>query len=119
MLVSNGIAGHEFTATALENYARRIRKRNGGLLVASQNFKEFTESSQGRAVLTNTACTIFLKQNATDIDAVQSTYRLSQGEKEYLLSAGKGEMLVKMLSDDLLVTATPSPFEYDLIATQK
>ena len=66
---------------------RRIRKRNGGLLVASQNFVEFADNPQGKAVLTNTVVNIFLKQNSTDIDAVQETFKLSDGEKQFLLSA--------------------------------
>ena len=116
MLVSKNMAGHEFTATFLENCARRIRKRNGGLLVASQNFSEFAESSQGRAVLTNTTLKIFLKQNSTDIDAVQEAFRLSDGEKSFLLSAKKGNMLIKLNDDDVIATAMPSDFERDLIS---
>ena len=116
MLVSKNMAGHEFTATFLENCARRIRKRNGGLLVASQNFSEFAESSQGRAVLTNTTLKIFLKQNSTDIDAVQEAFRLSDGEKSFLLSAKKGSMLIKLNDDDVIATAMPSDFERDLIS---
>ena len=116
MLVSKNMAGHEFTATFLENCARRIRKRNGGLLVASQNFAEFAESSQGRAVLTNTTLKIFLKQNSTDIDSVQEAFRLSDGEKSFLLSAKKGNMLIKLNDDDVIATAMPSDFERDLIS---
>jgi type IV secretory pathway VirB4 component len=119
MLVSKNIAGHEFTATFLENCARRIRKRNGGLLVASQNFSEFAESAQGRAVLTNTTLKIFLKQNSTDIDAVQEAFRLSDGEKGFLLSAKKGSMLIKLNDDDVIATALPSDFERDLISISK
>jgi type IV secretory pathway VirB4 component len=119
MLVSKNIAGHEFTATFLENCARRIRKRNGGLLVASQNFTEFAESSQGRAVLTNTTLKIFLKQNSTDIDAVQESFRISEGEKSFLLSAKKGSMLIKLNDDDIIATAMPSDFEKDLISNDK
>jgi type IV secretory pathway VirB4 component len=116
MLVSKNMAGHEFTATFLENCARRIRKRNGGLLVASQNFTEFAESPQGRAVLTNTTLQILLKQNSTDIDAVQEAFRLSDGEKSFLLSAKKGSMLIKLNGDDVIATAMPSDFERDLIS---
>lgn len=119
MLVSKNMAGHEFTATFLENCARRIRKRNGGLLVASQNFTEFAESSQGRAVLTNTTLKIFLKQNSTDIDAVQESFRISEGEKSFLLSAKKGSMLIKLNDDDIIATAMPSDFEKDLISNDK
>ena len=119
MLVSKNIAGHEFTSTFLETCARRIRKRNGGLLVASQNFTEFSESSQGRAVLTNTTLKIFLKQNSTDIDAVQEAFRISEGEKSFLLSAKKGSMLIKLNDDDVIATAMPSDFERDLISINR
>lgn len=119
MLVSKNMAGHEFTSSFLENCARRIRKRNGGLLVASQNFTEFEETSQGKAVLTNTTMKIFLKQNSTDIDAVQEAFRLSEGEKNFLLSAKKGSMLIKLNDDDVIATAMPSDFERDLISINK
>lgn len=119
MLVNKNMEGHEFTSRFLETCARRIRKRNGGLLVASQNFTEFAESSQGRAVLTNTTLKIFLKQNSTDIDAVQETFRLSDGEKGFLLSAKRGSMLIKLNDDDVIATAMPSDFERDLISISK
>ena len=95
MLVKKEMAGSEFTAQFLENTARRIRKRNGSLLVASQNFKEFADNPQGQAVLTNTTVNIFLRQNATDIDDVQSVFKLSDGERNFMLSATKGNFLLK------------------------
>ena len=119
MLVSKNIAGHEFTSTFLETCARRIRKRNGGLLVASQNFTEFADSSQGRAVLTNTTLKIFLKQNSTDIDAVQEAFQISDGEKSFLLSAKKGSMLIRLNDDDVIATAMPSDYERDLISINR
>ena len=59
---------------------------------------------------------IFLKQNSTDIDAVQKAFQLSDGEKNFLLSAKKGSMLIKLDGDDVIATAMPSDFERDLIS---
>lgn len=115
MLVKKGMAGSEFTAQFLENCARRIRKRNGGLLVASQNFAEFAESSQGKAVLTNAVVNIFLKQNSTDIDDVQETFKLSDGEKSFLLTAKRGEMLIRMSEESSVVEVIPFEYEKKLI----
>lgn len=115
MLVNKNMAGHEYTAQFLENCARRIRKRNGGLLVASQNFYEFANSDQGKAVLTNTAVNIFLRQDSTDIDALQNTFKLSDGERNFLLSAKRGEMLIRMNGESSVAYALSFPFERELI----
>lgn len=116
MLVNKNMAGSEYTGQFLENSARRIRKRNGGLLVASQNFYEFANSEQGKSVLTNTVVNIFLRQDATDIDAVQNTFKLSDGERNFLLGAKRGEMLVKMNGESSVVYAMSFPFEQQLIS---
>lgn len=115
MLVNKNMAGSEYTSLFLEQAARRIRKRNGGLLVASQNFLEFYESSSGKAVLTNAFTKIFLKQNATDIDAVQDVFKLSDGEKQMLLQANRGEMLIKLAEDSSVGYSYAFPFEEQLI----
>ena len=116
MLVNKNMAGSEFTAQFLENCARRIRKRNGGLLVASQNFTEFAESPQGKAVLTNAVVNIFLKQNSTDIEDVKETFKLSEGEKNFLMTAKRGEMLIRMNEESSIVKVIPFDYETQLIA---
>jgi type IV secretory pathway VirB4 component len=116
MLVNKNMAGNEYTAQFLENSARRIRKRNGGLLVASQNFIEFANNEQGKAVLTNALTNIFLRQDATDIDAVQDTFKLSDGERNFLLSAKKGEFLIKMNNESSVGYAMSFPYEQELIS---
>lgn len=116
MLVNKNMQGFEYTAQFLENSARRIRKRNGGLLVASQNFYEFANSEQGKAVLTNTVVNIFLRQDSTDIDAVQSTFKLSDGERNFLLGAKRGEMLIRMNGESSVAYAMSFPFEQQLIS---
>lgn len=119
MLVNKNMVGHEFTSQFLENCARRIRKRNGGLLVASQNFIEFNDSPQGKAVLSNTSVKFFLKQSSTDIDAIQDAFKLSDGEKQFLLTAKRGEILIKMNEESSLGLVVPFPYETDLISINK
>lgn len=116
MLLNKGMAGHEFTAQFLENVSRRARKRNSGLLVASQNFLEFAESSNGKAVLSNASVNIFLRQNSTDIDALQHEFHLSDGERNFLLQAQKGEFLLRMNGDSYVAYALPFEFEVEYIS---
>lgn len=115
MLVNQNMAGHEYTAAFLENAARRIRKRNGALLVASQNFVEFANNNEGKAVLTNTTVNIFLRQNSTDIDELQHTFKLSDGERNFLLGAKRGQMLIRMNGDSSVGFAYAFDVEQDLI----
>lgn len=117
MLVKKEMAGSEFTAQFLENTARRIRKRNGALLVASQNFKEFADNPQGQAVLTNATVNIFLRQNSTDIDDVQKVFKLSNGERNFLVSATKGNFLLKMQEES--TTGFARAFDYEQYLIEK
>lgn len=96
MLVNKHMTGYEYTANFLDKASRRIRKRNGGLGIVSQNFREFDNSEQGKAVLTNSSVNFFLAQASTDIDALQNRFKLSDGEKNFLYTARRGEALVKI-----------------------
>lgn len=111
MMVKKEMAGSEFTGQFLENTARRIRKRNGGLLVASQNFKEFADNPQGQAVLTNATVNIFLRQNPTDIDDVQKIFKLSDGERNFLMGAKKGNFLLRLQEES--TTGFARAFDYE------
>ncbi len=115
MLVNKNMAGVEFTSQFLENCSRRIRKRNGGLLVASQNFIEFANNEQGKSVLTNAVVNIFLRQDSTDIDALQDTFKLSDGERNFLLQAQRGEILIKMNGESSVAYVMPFEYEKQLI----
>ena len=112
MLVNPTMVGYEYTSEFLEKSARRIRKRNGGLVVASQSFNEFRNNSKGQAVLNNAVVNIFLQQDSTDIDGVQETFKLSNGERGFLLSAKQGEFLIRMNGESSVGFA--KAFDYEL-----
>lgn len=115
MFLKESMAGADYTADFLENCARRIRKRNGGLCVASQGFREFANSKQGQAVLQNTTVKCFMKQDSTDIMSVQDSFQLSDGEREYLLRLRRGEMLIKMQEESSEAYVFSFDFERKLI----
>lgn len=119
MLVSKSMAGSEYSARFLENAARRIRKRNGGLVVASQHFSEFSSSLQGQAVLKQAVTNIFLGQDATDLDALQDMFKLSGGEAKYLMLAQRGQMLIRMHGEVATVDVTAFDYEKKLIEKAK
>lgn len=96
MLLDKKLAGHKYTSKMLEVMSRRFRKRNGGLLCASQNFIEFVQSTSGQAVLQNAFTSIFFGQNETDYLQVQSFFHLTSGQAQRLLNAPRGTWLIKM-----------------------
>lgn len=119
MLMNRNMAGHEYTAKALETMARRIRKQRGALMVASQNFREFADNPQGQAILTNTAVNIFLRQNETDAPEVQKMFRLSDGERDFLTRAPKGNFLLKIGNESTVGQAVPFEYEHYIITKSK
>lgn len=119
MLVNKNMAGNEYTAHFLNNSARRIRKRNGGLLIASQNYIEFAENEEAQAVLQNSAVNIFMKQSDTDLDAVQKKFKLSNGEISFLEKCGQGQFLIKLNGESSTGFAQGFPYETSLITKAK
>lgn len=119
MLVNKNMAGFRYTSQFLENCSRRIRKRNGGLLIASQNFIEFANNEQGKAVLTNALTSILLRQDTSDIDLLQDTFKLSDGEKGFLLGARRGEILIKMAGQTTVAQVVPFEMEEKVITPEK
>jgi len=115
MLVNRGMAGYEMTSKFLETTSRRVRKRQGGLLIASQNFVEFDSTEQGKAVLTNANVNFFLRQDNTDINALQDRFKLSDGEANFLLRAKRGETLIRVQSETLVGNVYAFDYEKNLI----
>lgn len=114
VLLSSNTKGSEYTSRFLEQCARRIRKYNGSLLCASQNFREFVSRSEGRAILSNTAVKMFLRQSAEDIAEVEEMFILSSGEKSFLLGSARGEVLIKMGEESVVSEVIRFPFEEKL-----
>lgn len=115
MLTDVNMAGSEYTAAFLNVAARRCRKRNAGLCIASQSFNEFVDNPQGKAVLMNSSVNMFLKTEPIAIDAVQQTFKLSDGERNFLMSAKRGQVLIRMNSESCVGLVIPFEYEKQLI----
>lgn len=89
-------ADHQDSMKFLETMARRCRKRNAGLMVISQDYHKFHQNLTTRAIHQNTCLYLFLKQTAADIGPLAETFRLSQGEQDFLLSAETGRGILRI-----------------------
>ncbi|MDO8425193.1 MAG: DUF87 domain-containing protein [bacterium] len=98
---------------------KRCRKYFLGVTTITQDVNDFLTSPYGRAIVTNSAIQLLLKQSPAAIDLVQKTFMLTEGEKYLLLESGPGEgiffagskhVAIKVIAsytEDQLITSDP------------
>src|SRR5581483_4495121 len=80
-------------AKFLAEFARRIRKYGGGLWCTTQNSDDFLNSEEGRTILAMSTMNFLMKQDSSTIESVENTFRLSPGQRNFLLGGRRGEGL--------------------------
>lgn len=99
--------------------AKAARKHWTGLAVVTQDADDVLASPLGRAVVSNAATQILLRQAIQAIDTVTDNFQLSQGEREFLLTATRGEAL--LLTGDrrhkAALISIAAPGEHEVITT--
>jgi len=79
------------TAQFLWSVVKRARKYYLGLTTITQDVEDFLSQDIGKAIVTNSALQVLLKQSPAAIDKIGEIFYLSQGEKQLLLAANVGE----------------------------
>ena len=79
------------TAQFLWSVVKRARKYYLGLTTITQDVEDFLSQDIGKAIVTNSALKVLLKQAPAAIDHIGDVFYLSQGEKNLLLGANVGE----------------------------
>lgn len=106
------LVDNEQTVSFAEKVARRARKRNAGLRIASQDVQRILESPKARAVIQNSATTFFLKQNRIDLKLIEENFDLSQGELDTLFqNPNKGEGILRSGRSSIWLQTDPSKDE--------
>jgi len=108
---------HEDAARFIHSIAKRSRKYALGLTTITQDVEDFLNTDYGKAVVTNSALQVLLKQSPVAIDKIQNIFYLTSGEKNYLLSAGIGEGLFFAGSNHVAIQVIASEDEHNLITT--
>jgi hypothetical protein len=105
-------------AQFLFRMAKAARKHWAGLAVVTQDAEDVLGSELGRAVVNNAATQILLRQAPQAIGQVASAFRLSAGEREFLLSARRGEgLLAASATDRVAFKTVASDYEHQLATT--
>ena len=101
----------------LNTMARRARKRNVSLLVASQKFQDFYEKKEAQAVLTSSETKLFLAQDKSEIQYLREVFKLSEGEASFLVTCSRGEGLLKVGGDSAVLAIQPTQKEFEFVET--
>jgi type IV secretory pathway VirB4 component len=81
-------------ARFLFRMAKAARKHWAGLTVITQDAADLLSTDLGQAIVSNAASQILLRQAPQAIDAVGKAFGLSDGERQFLLTAERGEALM-------------------------
>lgn len=95
MMMSPSQNGYQYTSAFLETMSRRIRKRNGGLCVASQRVDDFNQTQQGQAVITNAHTTFLLNHQESEVPALRKAFNLDEGVISNIIQTEIGRVLIK------------------------
>lgn len=105
------------SARFLHSLAKRARKYGLGITTITQDVEDFLESDYGKAIVTNSAIQILLKQSPAAIDKLQKLFYLSEGEKNFLLTSGIGEGLFFAGANHVAIQVIASENEHMLVTT--
>ncbi|MCS7200608.1 MAG: ATP-binding protein [Patescibacteria group bacterium] len=108
----------DFAAEFLLNAIKRGRKYNLALTTITQDVEDFLSSPFGRPVITNSAIAFLMKQSPATIDLCGSIFVLSEGEKQFLLQAERGEGLLVIGTKKIPVYVLASYAEDQIIRTR-
>ena len=109
-LLMKQLAGAEF----LFRMAKASRKHWAGLTVATQDTADVLGSDIGKAVVANAATQILLRQAPQAIDEITHSFDLSAGERQFLLTADRGQGLLSAGTHRVAFQAIASPTEHCL-----
>ena len=75
----------------IEDVFRRIRKRSGSALAATQDFRKFADNEYGRGIVLNSDTKVLLQQDALDKAAIMSIFGLEEREFDDLVGYTNGK----------------------------
>ena len=108
---------HEESARFVAGLVRRARKYYLGVSIISQQANDFLHSDYGRAIASQSALRILMRQDTTTIKHVASEFHLSEYEESFLLTCERGDALIIADQNHVAVKVVASEKEHPLITT--
>jgi len=108
---------YDDSAAFLRGIVKRGRKYYLGVTTITQDVDDFLKTDYGKEIVTNSAIQILLKQHAAAIDQIGEVFYLSQGEKQLLLTADKGQGIFFAGQNHVAIQVISSEEEHNLITS--
>lgn len=108
---------HEESARFVAGLVRRARKYYLGVSIISQQANDFLKSDYGRAIASQSALRVLMRQDTTTIKNVVSEFNLSEYEQQFLLTCERGDALIIADQNHVAVKVVASDKEHPLITT--
>jgi conjugal transfer ATP-binding protein TraC len=108
---------HEESARFVAGLVRRARKYYLGVSIISQQANDFLKSDYGRAIASQSALRILMRQDTTTIKNVVSEFNLSEYEHNFLLTCERGDALIIADQNHVAIKVVASDKEHPLITT--
>jgi conjugal transfer ATP-binding protein TraC len=108
---------HEESARFVAGLVRRARKYYLAVSIISQQANDFLDNKYGRAIASQSALRILMKQDTTTIEKVATEFRLSDKEKTDLLTCDRGDAIIIADQNHVAVHIVASKEEHPLITT--
>lgn len=105
------------SAAFLRGIVKRGRKYYLGVTTITQDVDDFLQTAYGKEIVTNSSIQILLKQHSAAIDQVGEVFYLSEGEKQLLLAADKGEGIFFAGQNHVAIRVVASEDEHRLITS--
>lgn len=108
---------HEESARFVAGLVRRARKYYLGVSIISQQANDFLKSEYGRAIASQSALRILMRQDTTTIKGVVNEFNLSEYEQSFLLTCERGDALFIADQNHVAVKVVAAEKEHPLITT--
>jgi conjugal transfer ATP-binding protein TraC len=108
---------HEESARFVAGLVRRARKYYLGVSIISQQANDFLKSDYGRAIASQSALRILMRQDTTTTKNVVSEFNLSEYESSFLLTCERGDALIIADQNHVAIKVVASDKEHPLITT--
>ncbi len=109
---------HPDSASFLQGIAKRARKYFLGVTTLTQDIEDFLNNDYGKSILSNSSVQILLKQNSSEVETLAKALFLSEGEKQFLVTAQVGEGLLFAGQNHITAQFVASNSEYELITSK-
>lgn len=119
LLIDEGwlLLQYEESARFIAGLTRRARKYYLGVTIISQQANDFLSQDYGRAIASQSALRILMKQDTTTIKKVAAEFNLSEYEQHFLLTCDRGEALIIADQNHVALKVVASEKEHPLLTT--